>query len=269
LAEFHPYINEPTFEDTVVWRFRSHLDDSADRRNFETGSVYIYRRESSPGHLKIGWTALTVDARLAKWSECGYTPIEVFRVTGVPYAQRVETLTHRELIREWRREQSCEGCWRKKKIQIQHQEWFEVSEARAMQVLKTWAELFKKASPYSLEGSLKSEWRSLVDAMEQDGEAITSKRLSERYDAMVAKDTALAKQAANRKEPAIGKVAAVATEATVPAIIEELKPSVSSSSAKQDLSSTSQVTQEEDAIPNLSVRSNICIRLSRSTRSIA
>ncbi|KAH7384434.1 T5orf172 domain-containing protein [Phaeosphaeria sp. MPI-PUGE-AT-0046c] len=269
LAKFHPYINEPTLEDTVASRLRENLKNPADRRNFETGSVYIYRRESSPGYVKIGWTARTVDARLAKWSECGYTPIEVFRVTGVPYAQRVETLTHHELIKEWRREQPCEGCRRNKNIEIQHQEWFEVSEARAMQVLKTWAGLFKKASLYSREGSLKPEWRSLVDAMVEDNGAITSKRLSEHYNLMVAKTAVLDKKTAIMKEEAVGKVAAVVTEAKMPASIEEPKPSVSPGSGKQELSSPIQVKQEEeDTRPIPSVRrSTLPIRLSRTVVS--
>jgi hypothetical protein len=189
--EFHPHINEPTFQDTVEWRFCEVLKEQDHKRDFKTGAVYIYSRTSSPGLVKIGWTSRSVDDRLAEWSECGYTPIELFRVTGIPYAQRVETLTHYELIKEWRREQPCEGCWEKKQKLIRHQEWFEVSKERAIQVLCAWVKLFKEASPYERSGSLKSEWRNVLNVMKADREAITSKTLLKHYKATVSKKIAL------------------------------------------------------------------------------
>jgi hypothetical protein len=215
-AEFHPHINEPTSEDTVAWRLCENLNERYYKRDFKTGSVYIYSRKSSPGYVKIGWTSKSVNVRLAEWSECGYTPIELFRVTEVPYAQRVETLTHYELIKEWRREQPCKGCWMKKQKQVRHQEWFEVSQERAIQVLGTWAEIFKKANPYELSGSLESKWRKVVNAMEVDGEAVTSERLLKHYEATIAKDPALAKKAATAKEVAVTK------ETVTAAIVKEL-----------------------------------------------
>jgi hypothetical protein len=204
-AEFHPHINEPTSEDTVAWRLCEDLNERYPKHDFRTGSVYIYSRRSSPGFVKIGWTSRSVDDRLATWSECGYTPMELFRVTGVPYAQRVETLTHYELIKEWRREQPCKGCWIKKHEQVRHQEWFEVSQEKAIQVVSTWAELFKKSNPYERNGSLKTEWRNIVDAMKVDGEVIASKRLLEHYQATFAKETALTKKAAITQEVAVAK----------------------------------------------------------------
>jgi hypothetical protein len=185
--EFHPHIHEPTFEDTVEWRFREVLKERDHRRDFKTGAVYIYSRTRSPGYVKIGWTSKSVDDRLAQWSECGYTPIELFRDTEIPYAQRVETLTHYELIKEWRRENPCKGCWEKKQKLIRHQEWFKVSQERAIKVLCTWVKLFKEASPYERSGSLKSEWRNVLDVMKADGEAITSRTLLKRYEATVSK----------------------------------------------------------------------------------
>jgi hypothetical protein len=204
-AEFHPHINEPTSEDTVAWRLCEDLNERYPKHDFRTGSVYIYSRKSSPGFVKIGWTSRSVDDRLATWSECGYTPMELFRVTGVPYAQRVETLTHYELIKEWRREQPCKGCWIKKHEQVRHQEWFEVSQEKAIQVVSTWAELFKKSNPYERNGSLKTEWRNIVDAMKVDGEVIASERLLEHYQATFAKETALTKKAAITQEVAVAK----------------------------------------------------------------
>jgi hypothetical protein len=204
-AEFHPHINEPTSEDTVAWRLCEDLNERYPKHDFRTGSVYIYSRKSSPGYVKIGWTSRSVDDRLATWSKCGYTPMELFRVTGVPYAQRVETLTHYELIKEWRREQPCKGCWIKKHEQVRHQEWFEVSQGKAIHVVSTWAELFKKSNPYEQSGSLRTEWRNIVDAMKVDGEVIASKRLLEHYHATLAKETTLTKKAAIIQEVAVAK----------------------------------------------------------------
>jgi hypothetical protein len=106
-------------------------------------------------------------------------------MTSVPYAQRVETLTHYELIKEWRREQPCKGCLEKKQKSIRHQEWFNVSQERAIQVLQTWAKPFKEASPYERSGSLTFEWRNILDVMKAAGEAITSETLLKHYEATV------------------------------------------------------------------------------------
>jgi hypothetical protein len=188
LAEFTSHIRKPTSNDTVARKMCEDLNVRDPKRDHETGMVYMYRRESSPGYVKIGWTAISVDQRLAQWSKCGYTPIELFRATGVPYAQRVETLTHYELIKEWRREGgACEGCLKNKGEEVCHREWFEVSQERAIHILKIWVELFKKASPYELSGSLKSEWREVVNEMQKNNETVTSKKLLEHYEATVAK----------------------------------------------------------------------------------
>ncbi|RYN18454.1 hypothetical protein AA0112_g11546 [Alternaria arborescens] len=199
-TEFTPHIHDPTPEDTVAWKICEDLNVRAPKRDLETGMVYMYSRRSSPGHVKIGWTARSVDKRLAKWSECGYTPIELFRATAVPYAQRVETLTHYELIKEWRREQPCKGCLKDKGKSVRHQEWFEVSQERAIQILSTWVELFKKANPYELSGSLKPEWREVVNGMKKNNEAVTSRKLLEHYEATVAKESICTKETVIAKE---------------------------------------------------------------------
>jgi hypothetical protein len=193
-AEFTTHTHDPTHEDTVAWKICEDLNVRDPKRDLETGMVYMYSRISSPGYVKIGWTARSVDKRLAQWSECGYTPIELFRATGVPYAQRVETLTHYELIKEWRREQPCKGCLKNKGKRVRHQEWFEVSQERAIQILSTWVELFKKANPYELSGSLKSDWREVVNGMKKNNETVTSKKLLEHYEATVAKEPLCTKE---------------------------------------------------------------------------
>ncbi|CAN9321204.1 unnamed protein product [Alternaria alternata] len=193
-AEFTPHIHDPTPEDTVAWKICENLNVRNPKRDLETGMVYMYSRKSSPGYVKIGWTARSVDERLSQWSECGYTPIELFRAAGVPYAQRVETLTHYELIKEWRREQPCKGCLKNKGKSVRHQEWFEVSQEQAIWILSAWVELFKKANPYEVSGSLKSDWREFVNGMKKNHETVTSRKLLEHYEATVAKESICTKE---------------------------------------------------------------------------
>ncbi|KAJ4373077.1 hypothetical protein N0V83_003368 [Neocucurbitaria cava] len=176
LSEFQTHVATPTYEHTVRYQICEPLGE----RDDETGWVYIYNRASTPGYVKIGWTARSVEARLIDWSKCGYTPNELFRAGGVPNAHRAETLTHYELMKEWRRERRC-----RVHTGISHQEWFEVSQERAIQVLGDWAEFFRKAKPYGEDGWLKGGWRSVVDDMVKKGEDVTSKKLLERYEESV------------------------------------------------------------------------------------
>lgn len=177
LSEFQPHIEDITTQDSVLWQIREPLYN----RDFEAGSVYIFNRDSSPGHVKIGWTAYSVDRRLEDWSRCGYRPNKLFSVTNVPNAQRAETLTHYELIKEWRRERKCKAAH----CGISHQEWFEVSKERAIQVLGDWAEFFKKARPYNTSGVFKADWEAVIKSMDSKGQMITSKALKEYYELSV------------------------------------------------------------------------------------
>ncbi|KAK4169583.1 T5orf172 domain-containing protein [Cladorrhinum sp. PSN259] len=178
LSEFRTHITEPDRSQCVSQQILNNLAG----RDFETGSVYIFDRDSSPGHVKIGWTARSVSRRIEGWSECGYTPNLLFSVDNVPHAKRVETLTHYELIKEWRRERMCKGC------EKSHEEWFEVSKERAEQVLGSWAEFMKAAEPYDSEGRLKPRWKDFVSAMKTE-ETLTAEKLMERYKLSLAEPT--------------------------------------------------------------------------------
>ncbi|KAH7339185.1 T5orf172 domain-containing protein [Pyrenochaeta sp. MPI-SDFR-AT-0127] len=173
LSEFQPHVEEPSYTDAVAWK----IGEPLVKRDFERGSVYIFNRASSPGHVKIGWTAASVETRLQGWSTCGYIPNKLFSVDNVPHAQRVETLTHHELIKEWRRERMCKA----KHCQVSHQEWFEVSEQKAIEVLSNWADFFKKATPYDLDGSLNAKWKGVVNMLDANGEVTTSLKLLEHH----------------------------------------------------------------------------------------
>ncbi|CZR68410.1 uncharacterized protein PAC_18309 [Phialocephala subalpina] len=178
LPEFVPHINEPHLhENSVAYNLLNCLVD--DEYDFRDGSLYIFDRSSSPGHVKIGWTSRTVQDRLDEWSECGYTPNLLFSVHNVPNAHRAETLTHHELVMEWRREGICKAAHCRKS----HEEWFEISQEGAEKVVDEWAEFMKRARPYDSTGELKSEWRDAVQDMTDRGEAVTARKLLDRYEA--------------------------------------------------------------------------------------
>jgi hypothetical protein len=170
-SEFRPHIEDPDPDDTVSFKVLSPLKD----RDFEHGKLYVFKRESSPGYVKIGWTARSIQRRLDDWASCGYTPELLFSAYNVPNAQRAETLTHYELWKEWRVERMCKAF----SCQKSHREWFEIDEERAKQVLGDWVDFFKSARPYDSCGILKPEWVHAVKAMSKEGELVTAKRLLE------------------------------------------------------------------------------------------
>ena len=121
----------------------------------------------------------------------------------VPHAPRVETLTHYELIKEWRRERRCNkglGC------QIAHREWFEISKERAKQVLGDWAKFMTVAEAYDSNGYWKMEWMDFVQETAKSGEPVTVAKLLEHYELSLAEDTTLVEESAESEpEPKIEK----------------------------------------------------------------
>jgi len=201
--EFVPHINEPhLYETSVAFNLLSCLVDEYD---FRDGSLYIFDRSSSPGYVKIGWTSRNVQGRLDEWSKCGYTPNLLFSVHDVPNADRAKTLTHHELIMELRRERICKATHCRKS-----HEWFEISPESAEKVVSEWAEFMKRARPYDSTGELKSEWRDAVQDMTNRGEAVTARKLLDRYEASVAQYTDL-----TRRSGAIGINARLSPSETV------------------------------------------------------
>lgn len=181
LPEFVPHINEPHLhENSVAYNLLNCLVD--EEYDFREGALYIFDRSSSPGHVKIGWTSRTVQDRLDEWSECGYTPNLLFSVHNVPNAHRAETLTHHELVMEWR----CEGICKAAHCRKSHEEWFEISQESAEKVVGEWAEFMKRARPYDSTGELKSEWRDAVQDIVDRGEPVTARKLLDQYEASVA-----------------------------------------------------------------------------------
>ena len=184
LSEFRPHVANPRPSDSVSSKLRAPLE----RRDFEVGSLYIFNRPSSPGHVKIGWTARSVTRRLDSWSNCGYIPNLLFSVSQVLHAQRVETLTHRELIKEWRRERMCKAphCGKS------HQEWFEVTPERAAEVVGYWVDFMERAQPYDSNGCLKTRWRLVMETFDKNKEDVTGKRLLDYYEKSLAQEVKVA-----------------------------------------------------------------------------
>jgi hypothetical protein len=89
------------------------------------------------------------------------------------------------MIKEWRRERQCqaEHCGKS------HQEWFEVSQERAKEVLGDWAKFMKIAEPYHPSGLLKEHWEDFVIRTEKDRGTVTAKKLLEQYEQFLAEDT--------------------------------------------------------------------------------
>jgi hypothetical protein len=185
-SEFRAHIAEPGPTDSVSSKIQDILVD----RDFETGSLYIFDRDSSPGYVKIGWTAGSVKRRLESWSKCEYTPNLLFSVGLVPHAPRAETLTHYELIVEWRRERQCQA----KHCRKSHQEWFEVSKERAKEVVGDWAKFMEIAEPYDSRGVLKARWKTFVKRTVRGGKTVTAKRLLEHCELSLAEDTTLVEE---------------------------------------------------------------------------
>ncbi|CAG9986431.1 unnamed protein product [Clonostachys byssicola] len=182
LSTFRPHKEEP--DENVMSKLLSPLVKDRFARDFKTGSLYIFSRNSSPGYVKIGWTSLEVEGRLESWSRCGYKPNLVFSVHDIPYAQRAETLTHYELATEWRAERMCKGCGKS------HKEWFEVSQERATQVVADWAELMKSATIYDASGTIDSDWRDTIEKMSKMDEPITANNLLRKHKASILTKTA-------------------------------------------------------------------------------
>ena len=175
--KFRPHKENPRPTDTVFHKIQNRIKPKS--QYSKSGRIYIFDRDSLPGYLKIGFSAISVGARLAAWSKCGYRPNLLFSTDEIPHARRVESLAHYELIKEWRREDCCSGCGKA------HQEWFEIGPFRAKHVVEDWAEWMRLADPYDLEGFLKLTWLKVITNIDKRGQPITGKTLLDHFHKMI------------------------------------------------------------------------------------
>lgn len=145
----------------------------------KSGSVYGFTRESSPGMVKIGFTAGSVSQRLkGVQKSCGYEPQLVAVADAIPHVMRAERLVHYELLTCWRREPRCKHNSR---CAGGHREWFEVDVDTAARTIKNVAEWMRLARPYDEKGYVTLKWRNVISDMEKTGVVVTSERLVKAY----------------------------------------------------------------------------------------
>ncbi|KAI9803201.1 MAG: hypothetical protein M1825_001992 [Sarcosagium campestre] len=133
----------------MLQRFLDVMEKECTAKDGE-GYIYVYTRESSPGHVKIGRTASNVHNRVETQAKgCKFTAKLVegkSTHTKVRYHKKVERLVHAFLAPYRKKELVCNrgrGCWKGR----QHEEWFEVDSSYAVQVVDLFHD-FVAAGPY-------------------------------------------------------------------------------------------------------------------------
>ncbi|KAL2424417.1 hypothetical protein ABEF95_010341 [Exophiala dermatitidis] len=156
---------------TLMSTLLSNIDPSAPK-----GSVYIftYTNKAFEGMLKIGFTSRPAVHRLDEWEECGYgkpSPLETF--SGVRHPERVECLTHFELIKYW---YAWRWCNEHKRAHI---EWFKVDLSTATRVAQNWASWMERADPYDKRGGFLASWRGNIEFLKEFDIDITAELMME------------------------------------------------------------------------------------------
>jgi hypothetical protein len=88
-------------------------------------------------------------------------PALAHRLSKVRYPERVETLTHFELVKDWHAIRWC------KYHEQSHIEWFKTSDKMVSQVAKAWISWMERANPYDRRGYLKRHWREILDFLSE------------------------------------------------------------------------------------------------------
>jgi hypothetical protein len=119
--------------------------DDIDQQN---GYVYLYEVEGNSGFVKLGYTGGSVEVRHQEWNfDCNRVPRVLYPIpssSAIPVrnARRVEALCHAELDHR-RIRIYCKGCLK------QHIEWFEISPAEAITVIRKWSK-WTATLPYEM-----------------------------------------------------------------------------------------------------------------------
>jgi hypothetical protein len=127
----------------------------------QPGYVYIFRDPARPSLLKIGRAKQVYERHEQIKSTC--IPGLTVQHKGLPIfaEQRVELLCHDELD-AFRRPYECSVCKKPNGQPRVHNEWFEVSEADALQVIENWTN-FMLAKPYGEDGKLEGFWQDWIN----------------------------------------------------------------------------------------------------------
>jgi hypothetical protein len=172
------------------------------------GSIYFYTHKSTAfaGMLKIGYTCKAISTRLLEWEGCGHgKPDLLDSILDVRHPERVELLTHFQLLEVWHEMMWC------KAHQRTHIEWFKVKIDNAKIIASNWNDWMHKANPYDRRGKLAPIWEARCAALQKLGLPITAQtmlRFYERDVGLVKKDQPTgAKAAFVRKDGSVKNVA--------------------------------------------------------------
>jgi hypothetical protein len=117
---------------------------------------YVYIRSSSLDDMvKIGVSRGHPERRLSGITQCYPDAVLVAYTVRIPYAYRVEQLTHAELAL-CRVVHACGRCY------TNHREWFKVWPEMAMRVVLHWAKWIG-SQPYDKNGALDVAWMRILD----------------------------------------------------------------------------------------------------------
>lgn len=176
-----------------------------DRDKF--GFIYVFWHIGSFGWVKIGY-ATDVPVRHRQWAEqCKVKDVQEamhsdakYHVIPVQHRLRVERLVQAELKDERREEPCCRGCG------VDHKEWFEVSQQRALKVVEKWTDWIWRRQPYDLStGMLKAEITpEEIDALCTGRTSVVVDRGSEAVSVQPVRPNVL-RSAASRKKSRNGK----------------------------------------------------------------
>ncbi|KFZ12171.1 hypothetical protein V501_04352 [Pseudogymnoascus sp. VKM F-4519 (FW-2642)] len=135
--------------------------DKEDRPGF----VYIYKVKGSDGHVKIGKSRQKHGKRLNQWkAQCKLKPERISDPNHkiLQYYGMVEKLAQMELS-DKRKTYQCDVCRKggrssPKDEYAEHEEWFEVTEEHALEVVERWRGWLVQHQPYGLDGTLLGIW---------------------------------------------------------------------------------------------------------------
>lgn len=136
---------------------QSTIELPLDRTDQQDGYVYLYEVDGNSGFVKIGYTGRSIEVRHQEWEfDCNRLPRILYPSNSSPaipvrHARRVEALCHAELDHR-RIRIYCKGCLK------QHIEWFEISTAEAIAVIRKWSQ-WAATLPYEMARLRSGAWQ--------------------------------------------------------------------------------------------------------------
>ncbi len=127
----------------VFWLMQQPLKEGND---FKDGYIYSYSIADHPGYMKIGFAGKEPNDRMNRIEKCLSThELDYPDSTNfeVPNYKKLEKLIHAEL-QPYRRTLKCD----KPRCSAGHNEWFEIDEAKAIEVIDRWKE-WMNCNPYN------------------------------------------------------------------------------------------------------------------------